>query len=243
MRWNDFFYSYSRPSNGIRSNKHGLEYGLDLGEWHAIRTHLSINGAWFHITRKNEIQSYSMLEPTYGYMAHMPEGEGSVRDRVNTTFRFVTHIPAVKLIFTTTAQVVWYDSQRITYQDAKGHERRYLLHYTEANGEVRDYWAVNPIGYYDKQNNYYEWTDADAQNSQKARMIQRYQLYAFERDVIKPWVLLNFRVTKEIGRLAELSFTANNFPNMKRFHTNKRSLSKTQLYPDLYFGAELKLKF
>ena len=30
---------------------------------------------------------------------------------------------------------------------------------------------------------------------------------------------------------------------MKRFHTNKRSLSKTQLYPDLYFGAELKLKF
>lgn len=243
VRWNDFFYSYSRPSNGIRSNKHGIEYGLDLGEWHAIRTHLSINGAWFHITRKNEIQSYSMLEPTYGYMAHMPEGEGSVRDRVNTTFRFVTHIPAVKLIFTTTAQVVWYDSQRITYQDAKGHERRYLLHYTEANGEVRDYWAVNPIGYYDKQNNYYEWTDADAQNNQKARMIQRYQLYAFERDVIKPWVLLNFRVTKEIGRLAELSFTANNFPNMKRFHTNKRSLSKTQLYPDLYFGAELKLKF
>ncbi len=242
IRWNTFFYSYSRPSNGIQSDKHGIEYGLDLGEWRALHTHLSINGAWFHITRKNEITGYSTLEPTYEYMAHMPAGSGSVNERVNTTFRFVTHIPAVKMVFTTTAQVVWYDSRRSTYQDENGHERKYILHYTEANGEVRDYWAVNPIGYYDKQNNYYTWTDADALDTKKARMIQRYQLYAFDRDVISPWVLLNFRLTKEIGHLAELSFTANNFPNMKHFHTNKHSLSKSQVYPDLYFGAELKLK-
>lgn len=62
------------------------------------------------------------------------------------------------------------------------------------------------------------------------------------KDVIKPWALLSFRFTKEIGRVAELSVIANNFTNTKKWHTNPHSLAKTQLYPDMYFGAELKLK-
>ena len=242
INYRTYFYSWGRPSNNSRSNKHGIEYGIDLGEWRALRTSLNVSGAWFHITRKSETIGLSSLEPEYPYLAIMPSGGGSVRDRVNTTFRFVTHIPAIKMVFTTTAQVVWYDSQRMTYQDDSGRERRYLYSYKEANGEYRDYWAVDPIGYYDKQGNRYDWTAADAADSQKSRMISRYQLYAYERDVISPWVLLSFRFTKELGKIGELSFIANNFPNMKHFHTNKHSLSKTQVYPDLYFGAELKLK-
>jgi hypothetical protein len=55
--------------------------------------------------------------------------------------------------------------------------------------------------------------------------------------------MLNFRFTKELGRVGELSFIANNFLNTSKWHTNKYSLAKSQLYPDIYFGAELKLKF
>ena len=55
-------------------------------------------------------------------------------------------------------------------------------------------------------------------------------------------VLLSLRFTKEIGKVAELSFTANNFPNVSRWHTNPHSLSRTQLYPAPYFGAEVKIK-
>ena len=40
----------------------------------------------------------------------------------------------------------------------------------------------------------------------------------------------------------ELSFTANNFTNTRKWHTNKHTLAKRQLYPDMYFGAELKIK-
>ena len=54
--------------------------------------------------------------------------------------------------------------------------------------------------------------------------------------------MLSFRFTKEIGRVAELSVIANNFTNTKKWHTNPHSLAKTQLYPDMYFGAELNLK-
>ncbi|MFR5270609.1 MAG: hypothetical protein ACLTGI_08535 [Hoylesella buccalis] len=45
-------------------------------------------------------------------------------------------------------------------------------------------------------------------------MMGRYYLYDFEKDVTHPWVLLSLRFTKEIGKVAELSFTANNFPNV-----------------------------
>ena len=74
------------------------------------------------------------------------------------------------------------------------------------------------------------------------RIMYRTQPYLYEKDVIKPWALLSFRFTKEIGRVAELSVIANNFTNTKKWHTNPHSLAKTQLYPDMYFGAELKLK-
>ena len=55
--------------------------------------------------------------------------------------------------------------------------------------------------------------------------------------------MLNLRLTKELGKVGELSFIANNLTNTRRWHTNKWTKLKSQLYPDMYFGAELKLKF
>ncbi len=72
-------------------------------------------------------------------------------------------------------------------------------------------------------------------------MMDRYFTYGFLSDVIEPWVLLNIRLTKEIGTRAQVSFTANNVTNTSRYHTNRNTNSKTQLYPNMYFGAELKI--
>jgi putative septum site-determining protein minC len=55
--------------------------------------------------------------------------------------------------------------------------------------------------------------------------------------------MFNFRFTKELGSLAELSFMANNFLNIRKYHINSNTQGKSQLHPDTYFGAEIKLKF
>ena len=68
-------------------------------------------------------------------------------------------------------------------------------------------------------------------------------IYAFKADNISPWAMLNFRFTKELGKVAELSFMANNFLNMRKYHVNSNSGAKSKLHPDSYFGAEIKLKF
>lgn len=229
--------TWSRPDNNTRSLKHGIEYGLDLGTLKPIRTSLSINGAWFHVARTLETSSLKYINRNYNYVPLMPSGYGTIRDRVNTTFRFITHLPAVKMIFTTTVQVVWYDSERAVYNDNSGHSRLRTIEY-----QGREYLAVDPIGFYDKQGEFTPWQQQMADDATLGLMMSRYQTYAFKRDVVKPWALLNFRFTKEIGDVAELSFTANNFTNTRRWHTNKHTLAKRQLYPDLYFGAELKIK-
>ena len=230
-------YTWSRPTNNSRSLKHGIEYGLDLGTFKPLCTSLSINGAWFHVARTEEVTSLNYINRNYDYVAVMPSGYGTVKDRVNTTFRFITHLPAVKMIFTTSVQVVWYEGDRMVYNDNSGNARTRTVNY-----QGRDYLAVAPIGYYDRAGQYTEWQPQMADDATLGLMMQRYQTYAFEKDVVKPWALLNFRFTKEIGRIAELSFTANNFTNTRKWHTNKHTLGKRQLYSDMYFGAELKLK-
>ena len=53
---------------------------------------------------------------------------------------------------------------------------------------------------------------------------------------------LNF-LNNILGKIAEISFMANNFLGMKKYHVNKNTRAKQSLYPDTYFGAELKMKF
>lgn len=229
--------TWNKPENRSRSDKHGIEYMVDLGTFNPLRTSLYIDGAWFHIQRQTETNTLKYINKNYDYVPVMPAGyKGSVRDRINTNFRFITHIPAVKIVFTTTVQVVWYESLRDTYLAENG-ENRYHL---SADGTR---YIVSPVGFYDKNGNYTQWQPAYENNPDYQLMNGNYLLYAFKANTINPWVLLNFRLTKELGRIAELSFMANNFPNMSRWHINKNTKGKSQLYPDMYFGAELKFKF
>ena len=231
------FLSWSRPANNTNSKKYGIEYGLDLGTIKAIRTSINVNGAWFHIQRTRETESTYSINRSYAYAPTMPAGSGSVQDRVNSSFRFITHIPELQLIFTTTLQVVWFESQRSVYIDENGKPRAHDFVY-----QGKDYLAVDPLGYYDLNGNYTKWNAATMNSDNTLNlMVSRYYTYGFLADTIAPWALLNIRLTKEIGKAAQFSFTANNVTNTSRYHINKNSNTKKQLYPDIYYGAELKI--
>ncbi len=228
--------TWSRPANTTSTDKHGIEYSWDFGTWQAIRTSLVVDGAWFHIKRKRATTSLSYINYNYDYIPMLPAGNGTISDRVNTNFRFITHIPAVNMVFTTTMQVVWYENQRSIYENNSGTK----LYHISANGTR---YIVSPLGFYNRQGEWTDWQPEFENNANYYLLNGRYLLYAFKSDRIKPWALFNFRLTKELGKIAEVSFMANNFLNLKKYHTNKNTLSKQSLYPDMYFGAELKMKF
>ncbi|MDD7456005.1 MAG: TonB-dependent receptor [Bacteroidales bacterium] len=235
---NSEMFHWSLPSNTTHSVKKGLEYGIDLQEWRAIRTSLSINGAWMHVKRVSENTGLQSINYTYGYESVTPEGIGSVSERLNTTFRFITHLPAVKMIFTSTVQIVWYESERMVYEDGSGNSRYHKASWTDG----KEYLFVDPVGYYDLTGKLSPWKSDYLNDPTMNVLIPRYQTYAFEKDITSPWVLLGFRFTKELGKTAEISFIANNFTDTKRYHINKYSMTRTLLHPEMYFGAELKIK-
>jgi hypothetical protein len=229
-------YMWSQPFNTSRTEKYGIEYSWNFGTFEPLQTSLNVDGAWFHIKRQTENDSYNYVDKLYPYVGLMPAGNGSISDRVNTNFRFITHIPKAKLVFTTTVQVVWYESARSIYEDSKGNP----VYRLNADGTR---YTVTPIGFYDVDGKFTQWEASMAGDLSMQRMLDNYHLYSFKADRVKPWAMLNFRLTKEFGRLAELSFMANNFLNLSKYHVDENSFSRSQIYPDLYFGAELKLKF
>jgi hypothetical protein len=165
----------------------------------------------------------------------MPGGSGTVQDRVNTNFRFITHIPKLKLVVSTTMQVVWYESQQNIWEDGDGNSLVQL----SADGKQM---VVMPLGFYNRQTEQYTaWDDAYATDNKYKSMVSGALLTAYERETFSPWVMFNFRLTKEIGRMLELSFTANNFTRTSRWHYYDTRTGYKQVYPDMYFGAELKV--
>ena len=230
-----YIATYYRPTNKSHTEKQGIEYSFDLGSWRALRTSLIIDGAWFHIRRTDEQEYYSKINETYDYIRLMPAGSGTLQNRVNTNFRFITHIPQLKLVFSTTMQVVWYESQQNIWQDGSGNDLFSL-------SEDGKFMQVMPVGFYDKQGNYTVWQKGFEERPEYSQMVGRSLATAYDRETFRPWVMFNFRLTKEIGRVAELSFTANNFTRPSRWHYYDTRTGYKQIYPDMYFGAELKLR-
>lgn len=228
--------TWSKPSNTSSSDKYGIEYSWDFGTFKPLSTKLNIDGAWFHIKRKSDVAALSFINLNYDFMPLRPAGGGTITDRVNTNFRLITHLPAIKMVFTTTVQVVWHESTRSIYQDDQGTR----LYHSSMDGTR---YVVSPLGFYDRQGNWTDWQPAYENDSRYERMNDLYYTYSFKSDTVSPWALINFRLTKELGRVAELSFMANNFLNINKYHSHKYSNSLRQLYPDMYFGAELKMKF
>ncbi len=112
------------------------------------------------------------INSSFDYVGVLPSGGGNLRDRFNSTFRLITHIPAIKMVFTTSVQVVWYESTQTIYEDENGNSRYYLKSY-----EDKDYLVVDPMGYYDKQGHYTAWSPADADDADKSRIMYRTQPY------------------------------------------------------------------
>ena len=65
----------------------------------------------------------------------------------------------------------------------------------------------------------------------------------FVQNSFKPYFMANIRITKEIGNVAQISFYANNFTNSRPKMKLQSTGTYTTVNTDIYFGAELKLKF
>ena len=211
----------------------GIEFDMDLGEVKVLRTNFYLSGAWSETkTWSTDMNSQSvrsaLLTPYYQavgltpFKVVYPEGEDFDRYRrfVNT-LRAVTHIPALSMVASFTAQAIWHDSNWSYVADKQ--PIGYItpdLAYHRLNGEPT-------IAYDGGVINVADLAISHTDNQPTKNPVT--------------WNL-SARLTKELGRLGGLSLYVNNAlfyePFLKGNNTTTLSQRNTGTFQ---FGAELYL--
>ncbi len=255
------FCSYKIPVNNYTLIKKGIEYDFNLGRINAIATRVIIDGGWLN-TRSYNTKNYtesintSYNGGTFPYIKLMPSGNTTVRNRFNTNFRTITHIPKVKMVFSLTTQVIWMESFRYEYNDQDGVSRIFVVQKDENDNYARVetdnianytgddvYKAVAPLGYYDKAGDYHEWNSDSEFSEPYLSMLSLKDDTYYMTEQYAPSIQFNIKVSKEIGDNISFAFNANNFLNIRPLEELTRSSGYERRNSSIYFGAELKYEF
>jgi len=272
------FTSKTKVTNEVAPTvRKGIEWVIDFGQIPAIRTSIRMDGTLYKYrsTNENIVQSYQTnrtmsdgITP-YQFVGHFvgsgsgtSNGSESLKLRNNITF--TTHIPKARLIFTLRLEsslyrhdrnLAEYSGEQTTwpisgqdkipsgteFYDIKGHVAKYPLYYSTFDDPTtlipfreKYLWA--------KDNNKQLFSELDAMINTTGYN------YLYLKNVFSPYFSANISVTKEIGRIASLSFYANNFfYSTMRFKTSASqtdvSLFESSSYiPKFYYGLTLRLK-
>ncbi len=218
------FVSYSMRGNGAYEEKKGIEYQLDLGRIETIQSRISINGAW--MVFKSDLSEFNYIVPdvvigdeTYPYYGAYVWDWGRRYEQFNTNIRFDTQIEAMKLIFSTTIQNLWFTGSR------------------------NNYYEPTPEYYYDAQGNQYTFNDEDVNDPILKFLVDPrndYSLDNFKNRRVPYEMEINFKVTKKIMKMMELSFYVNRLIYVAPDYENSYGVTiKREAFP--YFGCELNI--
>ena len=214
--------AYQVPVNNQETQKSGVEFSFDFGKINSLYTSFTLDGAWLRTKRIKSTISYQFQPPgsianSDLYFGVYPAGESKVSERLNTNLRMVTQIPKLRMIFSTTVQMIWYD---MYYYPEFDEAPIYLAYADGSRKEFTPEMRTNP--------------------SYKHFVISKNQSF-YLREVMPPLLQTNFRLSKEILENMKLSFYVNNFLNYRPEYESQRAGSFIRRNPSVYFGAEIKL--
>ena len=173
---------------------------------------------------------------------------GSVRERLSTNVRFVTHIPRIAMVVTLTAQMVFMDRTRYV-SEFDGNTLPYF--YDESGRRVSGQAALDDTGHTKRVNPLYIMdmkgkirpftTDMERDPAYENLILTTNTTNYYLRQGYPFYGMLNLRLTKEIRKVATISFYANNFLNLRGRVNNTVTGYPSDKNTPIYFGAEVKI--
>lgn len=249
------FNKYSTPRNNYTLDKEGIEYSINFGKINALRTSLIVDGAYMKTEKVTTGESMyypggTLGSKKYPFVGIYASGEGETRKRFNTNFRFVTHVPEVKMVMSVTAQVIWMEEMNRTYESGDGKVIPYMVdgagkkitgNEVYSNAEIVK--VINPVSYMDKTGNILPFTSANETNDIYHTLIKGQSPKYYLKESYPTSLQINMRLSKDLGKNMNISFFANNVFNNRPLFKYDRSDSYARRNSPFYFGAELKMKF
>ncbi len=184
---------YQQASNGSELVKQGIELAFTSQRIHCLRTRINVTGAWFHTKYTNSQPLFSPVSTVIDgravrekYVGLYNWNDGRENDRLNTNVTFDTQIPEWKLIFTTSVQCMWMIRTKQMWKN--GTPMAYMSY---VDGQLHDF------------------KDADRSDPYLMQLVRTYNEEQFKPFTVPMSMLVNLKVTKEIGKYMRLSFFAN----------------------------------
>ncbi|TKG95740.1 TonB-dependent receptor [Puteibacter caeruleilacunae] len=216
------FLTSAKRGNGSKEIKKGVEYQIDLGEVDAIRSRVSVNGAWMYVDYDLSEGYYKgssaiMEDEKYPYIGYYTwSSKSKSYEQFNTNFRFDTNLKEMGLIFSTSLQCMWFKSMK------------YIPH----NG-MPDY-------YIDKNGNMFPYTEEHTKDPVLKFLYDKPDPHEFD-ERREPFAAdLNLTVSKTIGDNIDLSFYVNRILNYYPSYTQSNG-ARVHRNVTPYFGMELKI--
>lgn len=214
---------YRQASNGTRINKEGIEWQISTPRWKALRTALTVSGAWFHSTYSNSEMLFSTVPDVVNgipvnehYIGLYDFYDGRINDQVTTNFMFDTQIPKWGLIFTTSFQCLWHvRTKRIPI-----------------NGV--------PTFYLNADDGLLHPFQQDLNNNPLLNyLIKTYNATSFETFSIPFAGYINIKATKTLGNHLRIALFVNRILDyLPSYHSNGLLVRRSS---NPYFGMELNL--
>lgn len=222
------YHAYSQTQNGSLTEKSGLEYNFSSKRLPGINTRFTINGAWYKTSNRNIQPELEVISPNIvadgkvrQYIAAYQNGStGGDYESFNTNLTADSYLPKLGMNLSMTLQSFWFTSSQTLFRDNL------------------------PIGYYDIQQNYFPYTEAD-RNDPVLRNFDRdrdpYTYYKFTRPID---LAVNLKATKLIKEKIRVAMFVNRLLIYKPNYTEYGNLyiRKNQPEDSPYFGMEINIK-
>ncbi|MBR0036184.1 MAG: TonB-dependent receptor plug domain-containing protein [Bacteroidales bacterium] len=242
-----YFMTTGKVGNTSSTKNQGIEMDFDLGEIKALHTSFYVSGAYSETkTWNKDLETANVRTAllttdytSYGltpFKVVYPSGlDYSKYRRFMNTLRTVTHIPALKMVASLTAQAVWFDWNHSYTADK------------QAIGWITDdgtgsgntvYHAISS----DMRNGYISYAGAYSDTDNTGIKISDLDLTYTDKEPTKNPVTWNMqaRLTKELGKFGGFSCFVNNCLFYEPFKSSNKTSTRTQRNTSSFqFGCEI----
>jgi hypothetical protein len=262
------FVGNTKANNLQPITTQGIELTIDFGTIKPLRTSVIADARYEYTknldTRLVEYYASGLPHSTLGAqgrsyqfvayyvgsnMNRVATYNGSKKDFINANVTFVTHIPEIRLTISTRIEAQFYERDRnLTYYNGK--EWAYLVDDSgnRVSGSVyhqKQYiTGAWPVAYKTLDGTVRPFTEKEASDPVYASLISyRSSKSTYVTDGNGPYFSANISITKEIGKIASISFFANNcsrsMHRIKYWSTGMYQMKNA----NFTYGATLRLKF
>lgn len=211
--------SVSRPDNGTRIDKVGVEYQLQTARFRPLHTAITVTGAWLRTRYSNSQQLFDPVSTVIGqqavsdlYVGMYDSDDGRINSQFNTNIMFDSQWPRYGMVFTTNLQCLWWVRTRRLPQNG------IPVAYLAADGLLHGY------------------TEADAAHPELQHLVQHYNPELYREQTVPPALYLNLRFSKQIGSALRMSAFVNSLLDyLPDYSVNGLTVRRGS---EAYFGME-----